>query len=185
MARLFPPMIVAACAVVLGLVVAPTAAHAQKGPEKTFAGKVILSAKRFPTAAKSASAYTSAIRKLSKRDFMEDKAKGEWKIYFAAFLNKPLDDLEVLVKLYDVSDRTKNLLVSFEQYTDTRGQRTIISQFTLERKTVGVNKNVIIEIEYKGRRLAAGQFRILGEAERYSGKVDFSEDDTKGKDEEE
>jgi hypothetical protein len=185
MARLFRPVLVAACAVVIGLAFAPSAAYAQKGPEKTFAGKVILSAKRFPTQAKSASAYTSAIRKLSKRDFMEDKANQNWKIHFAAFLNKPLDDLEVMVKLYDVTGQAKTLLASFEQYTDERGQRTIISSFTLERKTVGVNKNIIIELEYRGRRLAAGQFRILGEAERYSGKVDFSDDDTKSKDEEE
>lgn len=185
MARLFRPMIVAACAVVLALAFAPSVAHAQRGPEKTFAGKVILSAKRFPTTAKSARAYTTAIRKLSKRDFMEDKANQNWKIHFAAFLNKPLDDLEVLVKLYDVTGGAKTMLASFEQYTDTRGQRTIISSFTLERKSVGVNKNVIIELEHRGRRLAAGQFRILGEAERYSGKVDFSEDDTQSKDEEE
>jgi hypothetical protein len=168
-------VLVASCTFILGLLVAPADAG-PKGPEKVFAGKVILSNKRFPTYAKSASAYVSAIKKQSKRDFMEDKATGEWKIHFAAFLSKPLDDLEIMVKLYDVTGRSKSLLVTFEQFTDQRGQRTIISQFTLDRKTVGVNKNVIIELEYRGTRLAAGQFRILGEAEVYSGKVDFSEE---------
>ena len=175
MPRLSCPLFVATCAIVLGLVATPVTAG-PKGPEKVFAGKVILSNKRFPTYAKSASAYVSAIKKQSKRDFMEDKATGEWKIHFAAFLSKPLDDLEIMVKLYDVTGRSKSLLATFEQFTDQRGQRTIISQFTLDRKQVGVNKNVIIELEYKGTRLAAGQFRILGEEERYSGKVDFSEE---------
>jgi hypothetical protein len=160
-------------------------AAAGPNPEKVFSGKVMLSNKRFPTYSKSASAYISAIKKQSKRDFQEDKTNKNWKIYFAAFLSKPLDDIEILVKLYDVSGRSKSLLATFEQFTDERGQRTIISQFTLERDLVGVNKDVIIELEHKGRRLAAGQFRILGEEERFSGKVDFSDDDTKDKDEEE
>lgn len=177
---------VAATAVVLALFAAPRPAVAGgKSPEKVFAGKVILSSKRFPTYSKSASAYISAIRKLSKTSFMEDKSTGSWKIYFAAFLNKPLDDLEILVKLYDVTGRTKSVLATFEQFVDQRGQRTIISEFTLSREQVGVNKEIVIELDYKGRRMAAGQFRILGEAEKYSGKVDFSEDDTKSKDEEE
>jgi hypothetical protein len=177
---------VAATAVVLALFAAPNPAVAGgKSPEKVFAGKVILSSKRFPTYSKSASAYISAIRKLSKTSFMEDKATGGWKIYFAAFLTKPLDDLEILVKLYDVTGRSKSVLATFEQFVDQRGQRTIISEFTLARDQVGVNKEIVIELDYKGRHMAAGQFRILGEAEKYSGKVDFSEDDTKSKDEEE
>lgn len=178
---------VAATAVVLALFAAPNPAVAGggKSPEKVFAGKVILSSKRFPTYSKSASAYISAIRKQSKTSFMEDKSTGSWKIYFAAFLTKPLDDLEILVKLYDVTGRTKSVLATFEQFVDQRGQRTIISEFTLSREQVGVNKEIVIELDYKGRRMAAGQFRILGEAEKYSGKVDFSEDDTKSKDEEE
>jgi hypothetical protein len=177
-------MFVAACAVALALVVTPADAGPARGPEKVFAGKVILSSKRIPLYAKSPGAYVSMIRKLSKRDFQEDKTNQNWKVHFAAFLSKPLDDLEILVKLYDVTGGAKSLLASFEQYTDTRGQRTIISSFTLERKQVGVNKQIIIELEHKGRRLAAGQFRILGEAERYSGKVDFSAEETQDKEEE-
>lgn len=177
----------AALAVVLGVALArPAQAGPARGPEKVFAGKVILSNKRFPTYSKSASAYVSAIKKQAKTTFMEDKANHQWKIYFAAFLSKPLDDIEVMIKLYDVTGRQKSLLATFEQFTDERGQRTIISNFTLDRDQVGVNKEVIIEVESKGRRLAAGQFRILGEAEHYSGKVDFSDDeDSEKKDEEE
>ena len=94
-------------------------------------------------------------------------------------------DLEVMVKLYDITGRSRQLLSSFEQFTDQRGQRTIISEITLERKTIGVNKEIQIELDYRGKILATGRFKILGEAERYSGKVDFSDEDTQGKDEEE
>jgi hypothetical protein len=157
-----------------------------RGPEKVFAGKVILSDKRFPTYAKSASAYTSAIRRQSKLNFQEDRTNQSWKIHFAAFLKSPLDDLEIIVKLYDLSGGSKALLTSFEQFTDTRGQRTIISSIKLERKSVGVNKDILIVMEHRGRTMASGRFRILGQAERYSGKVTFSEDEAKnGGDEDE
>jgi hypothetical protein len=173
MARLF-----VALALTLALA-SPAAADAPRGPEKVFAGKIILSTKRFPTYAKSPSAYVSAIRKQSATKFHEDKATGEWNIYFAAFLKPALNDLEYTVKLYDLTDG-RTMLMSFEGFTDVRGQRTIISKLKLDKKQVGVNKDVLIDIEYRGKRLATGRFRILGEGERYSGKVDFSEDDTKG-----
>ena len=36
-------------------------------------------------------------------------------------------------------------------------------------------------MESKGKILASGRFKILGEGEHYSGKVDFSDDDANGK----
>src|SRR4051812_28838110 len=80
-------------------------ALAQKGPEKAFAGKVMLSDKRFPSKAKSPDAYTAAVKKQSKTSFQEDKKTGAWKVYFAAFLRSPLDDLEYSVKLFDVTGK--------------------------------------------------------------------------------
>jgi hypothetical protein len=170
--------IAVALALVLGLVAAGAApAHAQRGPEKAFAGKVLLSAKRFPTQAKSANAYVAALRKQSKTTFLEDREKKEWKIHFAAFFKAPLDDLEVVVKLYDISNGGQAMLATFEQYLDGRGQRSLISNMKLERKQFGVNKHILITVESRGRVLATGRFKIVGEAERYSGKVDFSEDE--------
>ena len=160
--------------------IAPTVAQAGgSGPEQVFAGKVITSKKSFPTSAKSASAYVSAIRKISTTTFNEDKETQSWKVNFGAFLKAPLDDVEYVVKLYDLSTRPATLLTSFDQYSDQRGQRTIISNFTIDRKTAGVNKDISIVVESKGRKLASGKFHIAGEWEKFSGKVDFSDEDTK------
>ena len=147
-----------------------------------FAGRVITSKKSFPTSAKSASAYVAAIRKITTTSFAEDKESQSWKINFGAFLKAPLDDVEYVVKLYDLSTKPAVLLTSFDQYSDQRGQRTIISNFTLDRKLAGVNKDISIVVESKGRTLAAGRFHITGEWEKFSGKVDFSDDDTKKSD---
>ena len=89
------------------------------------------------------------------------------------------------MKLYDTQTGSKVLLASFEQYVDQRGQTALLSQFTLERKLVGVNKQVLMIIEVGGRSVASGKFKILGQEERLSGKVDFSEDDTHKTDDEE
>lgn len=156
-------------------------AHADRTPDKVFAGKILTSDKKFPTYAKSAGAYVTALKKQSKANFWEDKQKGTWKIYFAAFFKKGLSDIEVVVKLYDLSTSPKSMIASFEQYLDQRGQTALLSQFSLDKKLVGVNKQVFMTIEVGGKVVAAGKFKILGEGERYSGKVDFSDEDTQKK----
>ncbi len=150
------------------------------GPEKAFKGKILFSDKRFPMNARSPGAYTSKLRKQKKEKFWENKTKKGWKIYYAAFFNRPYNDLEVTVKMYDISDGRKQMLGSFEQYLDKRGERVIISYVEIERKYFGVNKRVLMQVEdYKGRVYAKGYFKILGEAERYSGQVSFTEEETK------
>lgn len=164
-----------AIALVVGLVSRPAAADTS--PDKVFAGKIITSDKKFPTKAKSGAAMVSAIRKQSKAVFMEDKLKKTWRIYFAAFFKKGLGDIEVEVKLYDTAQPGSAPFASFEQYVDERGGKALFSDFTLERKLVGVNRDVMMVLEVGGVAIAKGKFRILGEAEKLSGKVDFSNDD--------
>ena len=105
------------------------------------------------------------MRKLSATNFYEDKATHTWKIYFAAFLKTPLNDVEYVIKFYDVSGKGQPLIASSDQFTDTRGEKTIVSNIKLEKKTMGVNKEVMITLENKGRVLASGRFKILGEGE--------------------
>jgi hypothetical protein len=164
---------------VLALVIlVPRAAHAGGDPNKQFAGKIMLSDKRFPTQAKSPAAFAANVKKLSKTAFQENKESHSWKIYMIGFLKSPLSDLEYIVKIYEVGGKGGNsLLQSFEQYTDSNGQKTLVSNITLEKKTFGVNKELMITMESKGHVLASGRFKILGEGEHFSGKVDFSKDD--------
>ena len=164
-----------AAAVALGMSVAVQTAEAGN-PEKVFRGKIITSNKRLPTRAKSPSAYVKKLKKAKVTRFKENKASKSWKIYFAAFFRKPLNDLEVTVKLYDMSSGRKHLVNSFEQYTDGRGQMSLISHIELEREYFGVNKKILIVMESRKSVLAQGTFHILGEAEKLSGKVDFTDE---------
>lgn len=163
--------IAAACALTL------VAAQADAGkPERVFRGQIITAKKRIPTSAKSPNAFIRKLRKLKTTKFWENKEKKSWKIYYAAFFRKPLNDLEVTVKLWDVSTGRKHLLTSFEQYLSGRGQQSLISHITLERDDFGVNKKIMMTLESRGRVLAMGTFHILGQAEKFTGEVDFSDE---------
>jgi hypothetical protein len=159
------------------LFAAPAAAER---PNPAFAGRIMLSDKRFPASAKSLAAFNAQINKQSKTSFFEDKDK-KWKIYFAGFLKAPLNDVEYVVKLYELSGRGQQLLATIEQFTDSRGQVSLLSNMTLERKTIGANKQLLITIENGGKVLASNKFKILGQQEKFTGKVDFSEDEANGK----
>lgn len=148
-------------------------------PEDVFAGKILLSDKAFLRAAKSTAAYISGLRKQSRDRFMEDKEKREWKIHYAAFFAKPVSELEVVAKFFDVSSGSRRLVESYEQYLDTRGQRAIVGNVTL-RKGVGAydaNTKILMVMESNGRVLAQTSFFIGGEKKKYSGKAQFSEEE--------
>ncbi len=150
-------------------------------PNQVFRGKIMLSKKRFPLTAKSKNAYIAAVRKQSGSNFHENKEKGTWKIYFAAFLKKPLNDVEYVIKFYELGRGTQQLLGASEAFSDERGQKTIVSNITLEKKAFGVNKQLLMTIENKGTVYASARLKILGEGEHFTGKVDFSEDEANGK----
>ena len=99
-------------------------------PNQVFKGKIMLSTKRFPLTAKSKDSYISAVRKQSTSNFQENKADGTWKIYFAAFLSKPLNDVEYVIKFYELGGGTQQLLGASEAFNDERGQKTIVSNIT-------------------------------------------------------
>ncbi len=165
-----------AAGVMLGLLFGHQEAFAKKSPEKVFRGQILTSNKRFPTSAKSASAYIQKLKKNKKNKFQEDKKTKSWKVYIAAFFRKPLNDLEVTVKLYDVTNKRRHLVTSFEQYTEGRGQTSLISHIKLEREYFGVNKKIMVTMETRKSVLAQGTFQILGEEVKHSGQVDFTDE---------
>ncbi|MEO6774782.1 MAG: hypothetical protein ABI467_17535 [Kofleriaceae bacterium] len=155
---------------------------AAQNPEVAFNGRIMTSTKRFPQTAKSPSAYTAAIRKQAGSNFYEDKTDHTWTVYFAAFLKKPLNDVEYVIKFYELGRGAPSLIATTEAFNDERGQKTIVSKIKLEKQQMGVNKELQMTIENKGTVYASTRFKILGEGEHFTGKVNFSDDDANGKD---
>jgi hypothetical protein len=158
---------------------------AAESPEQAFKGKIMTSSKRFPQTAKSPTAYTAMIRKMSQSNFFEDKTDHTWTIYFAAFLKTPLNDVEYVIKFYELSGKSQQLLATSENFNDERGQKTIVSKIKLDKKQMGVNKELLMTLENKGTVYASTRFKLLGEGEKFTGKVNFSEDEAQGKDKDE
>jgi len=170
------------CVAVVTLLVALLAAGPAMAEKvnPAFAGRIMLSDKRFPASASSLAAFNAKVRAISKTNFFEDKEKKGWKVHFAGFLKAPLNDVEYMVKIYELGRGSQQLLVSFEQFTDERGRAVLLSSMTLERKQIGVNKELLMTIENKGRVLASGRLKILGQGDKFTGKVDFSEEEGQG-----
>jgi hypothetical protein len=168
---------------VLAVSLALGSAAEARNPEDVFRGQIITSSKRIPTKASSKSAYISQLKRQKTGRFYENKSTKSWKVYYTAFFRKPLNSLEVTVKIYDISSGAKHMLASFEQYMDKRGARSITSHVVLERDSFGVNKNLMMVVEGNGSVLSSARFAIIGEAEKYSGQVNFSEEEaSKGTD---
>ena len=157
-------------------------ASADDLPNRVFNGKIMTSAKRFPTTSKSQSAYVAAIKKQSTSNFMEDKSDHTWMVYFAAFLKRPLNDVEYTIKFYELGSGGQRLLGTSDQFNDERGQKTIVSKIKLEKKSFGVNKELLMTIENKGTIYASARFKILDKGDKFSDKMNFSEDEAQGKD---
>ena len=166
------------------MVVFATSSARAQDPNQVFKGRIMMSAKRFPLNARSKDAYIAQVRKQASSNFQEDKEKKAWKIYFAAFLKAPLNDVEYVVKFYELGRAGQQLLGASEAFNDERGQKTIVSNITLDKKSFGVNKELLMTIESKGNVLASSRFKILGEGEKFSGKVNFSEEEAAGKSDE-
>ncbi|HEY1811287.1 MAG TPA: hypothetical protein VGG74_02965 [Kofleriaceae bacterium] len=167
--------------VALALVFIATGRPAAAGdaPGRVFNGRMMTSAKRFPMSAKSQGQFIANVRKLQQTNFMENKADHTWTVYFLAFLKSPLNDVEYVIKFYDIR-QGQQLLGTMEEFNDQRGQTTIASKMTLDKNIVGVNKELLVTLENKGKIYASTRIKIIGEGEHYTGKVNFSDDDANG-----
>jgi hypothetical protein len=171
-------------AVVVLLTLVYTIAWARK-PEDVFGGKILISDRAFPTSAKSPDAFVDALRKQSREVLQEDKENKQWQVFYAAFFKQPVTELEISIRVYDVTNGAKRLVDTFEQYPSSQqgGIRAYVSNVALKRgdgsSGYDPNTKILMVMETKGRLLAQAQFVIQGEAKKYKGTVDFSEEETK------
>lgn len=160
----------------------PLVAEAKK-PEDIFGGKILVSNAPFPTTAKSEAAYVGALKKNTKPAILENKETQQWQVFYAAFFKEPVNDLEVSIRVYDVTGGARRLVDTFEQYLSNSTARAYVSAVNLKRgdgsQGYDPNTKILMVMEAKGRVLAQAQFQIVGEARKYKGTVDFSEPEDK------
>ena len=92
--------------------------------------------------------------------------KGTWNLEYLAFFARPLDDSEIQVKFYDIT-QGKKYVAGDPQYTRERGSRIFGSSIELAKPEFDVRKHYKMTIESQGARhrhhhlLAARQGRQL------------------------
>ena len=153
-------------------------------PEDVFKGRVIVTANRLPLRFPSANAFIAAINKAKTDRIWPKEEKGEhvqWNLEYIAFFASPLNDNEVNVKFYEVTGGGQRYVAGDEQMTRERGTRIFASNITLGATEFEVNKKYYMTVESGRRIIAATSFWLRGKGPNYSGKVEFSDDDAKGK----
>jgi hypothetical protein len=170
----------------LALMLVLVPAHARK-PEDLFRGKIIVLKKPLPVNIKSAEHLISELKKNQiEHVWPQDKGEKSWKIEYAAFFAQPLNDVQAEAKFYDVTDKSRppRFITSDSQYTSKRGERYLFNSIILDKSDEGFNPNkrYMMRLESKKRIIATTTFVLRGKGPKYSGKVEFTEDDTKQKD---
>ena len=153
-------------------------------PEDVFKGRIIITKKRLPMRFSSAGAFISAVQS-SKVDKLwptsEDGAdKGTWNVEYIAFFAQPLNDSEIQVKFYDIT-AGKKYVAGDAQYTREKGSRIFSSSIVLAKPEFDVRKHYMMTAESRGRMIASTTFWLLGKGANYSGKVEFSDEETRRK----
>jgi len=152
-------------------------------PEDVFGGKILVSDQPFPTQARSPDAYIDAIKRNAKDRILEDRETKQWRVFFAAFFKQVPSDMEVNVRVYDVTNGAHRLVDTLEQYLSNGGIRAYVSDLKLRRGdgTSGYDPNTKIQLvmDSRGRVIAETTFYIVGEVKKGPTQIDFSQPDPK------
>jgi hypothetical protein len=154
-------------------------------PEDLFKGKIVITKGRLPMRFSSPGAFVSALQRARIDKIWPTEEKGEdhgiWNLEYIAFFAQPLNDSEIQVKFYDITAGERRFVAGDPQYTRERGSRIFGSSIELRKPEFDVRKHYMMTVESRGRTLATTSFWLLGKGANYSGKVEFSDEETRRK----
>ncbi|HET6280661.1 MAG TPA: hypothetical protein VFH73_06845, partial [Polyangia bacterium] len=88
----------------------------------------------------------------------------------------------IQVKFYDITGGDRKYVAGDPQYTRDKGSRIFGSSIVLAKPEFDVRKHYMMTVESAGRRvIASTTFWLLGKGANYSGKVEFSDSEARGK----
>lgn len=170
-------------AMALCLLLLPSALLAGKAPEDLLQGSLLISDSSFPLKWTSPGEYASRLKKLHKSSLNYDKKTGKLTVYYAAFFQYPVNDVQVNFVIYDITSgaNAKVKKGAWEAFLGRKGERAIFNSVELDKEDIEMNKKYLFAIESGRQIIAKGELTLRGEPPKYSGKVEFSEEDTKKK----
>lgn len=169
------------CALFGGAFFLPAPSEAGIGMvHRAFRGKVVITKKRPPTRFRSQGMFVRWLRGNRKQHIWPDKEnKKQWTFEFMAFFNRPLNDIEVKIKFYDVTD-IKKFVAADSFYIRQRGETIFSSNMILEKPRFNVDRKYRMEVlSPRNQLLSSSEFWLRGQKERYSGKVTFTDEEAR------
>ncbi|HXU69101.1 MAG TPA: hypothetical protein VN947_07215 [Polyangia bacterium] len=165
-------IVLAAC-ILLG-----ATASAKPVPEDYLKGKIIISDRSFPMSWTSVSSYVSTLKGMNKGTLWYDKKTGKLTLQYAAFFAQPVNDVQVMLFLTDITNGAHVQKVSTEQFME-KGKRVLFNSVVFDKEDIEGNKKYLLTLENRRHIIASGTFILREEGPHYSGKVTFTDDDTK------
>jgi hypothetical protein len=147
-------------------------------PEDLLKGRIIISDKRLPTSWTSPSSYVAQLKGLNKGTLWYDKKSGKLTVQYAAFFARPVNDVQVMLTLTDVTNGAHQQKATTEQFL-AKGDRVIFNSVEFDKEDIEGNKKYLMTIATRGQVIASGTFILRAEGPHYSGKVEFSDEETK------
>lgn len=148
--------------------------------ERIFRGKVVVLKKRPPFKFRSQGHFVSFLRKNRlKRVWPVKKGAKRWKIRYMAFFKRSHRDRQVKVRFYDITEG-RQFVAGDSVFLSSKGQKVLSSSFVLEKPRFRVNRKYLMYVlTSRNVVLARTTFRLRGRVERYSGRVTFSDEETR------
>jgi len=171
-------------ALALGMVVLSPSAEAAK-PEDVFRGRIIITDSRLPSRFASQGAFIQAVRRASIDKVWPQEEKGNdhavWKLEYIAFFARPLNDNEITLKFWELGSGSPRFVAGDEQYTRERGSRIFSASITVAKPEFETNKQYRMTMQSGNRVIAETTFWLRGKGPKYTGKVEFSDEEAKQK----
>ncbi len=164
----------------LAVLLGPAIVRAKQAPEDLLKGKVILSDKPLPMNWTSVGSYVAQLKAMNKSTLWYDKKTGKVTVQYAAFFAQPINDVQVDLVIYDVTNGAHSQKISTETFLN-RGDRVQFNTVTLDKQDLEGNRKYLFAVEYRHRMIASNTFTLRMEGEHYSGKVSFTDEETKEK----
>jgi hypothetical protein len=96
--------------------------------------------------------------------------------------NRPPGDLEFHALFYDIHDGPRNFVREMSVFVSDRTQRTVLHRLMLPRPTFRPNRRMEVVITVQRQEVGTQRFELVGEEIRHSGRVDFTDDQARGRD---
>jgi hypothetical protein len=155
---------------VLGLSALLLASGAWAGnpPPKTLIGKIVVLNQSPPEKFPSNTAFTKFIRTNSINE-VSPNDKGNWEFQTMAFFDQPLNDFEVELIFYDITEGSsvdmRRYVNSYTMYTRDHSAQTLAGKTKLIRPDFHANRTYMIVAKSRGFELARGEFSTVGLSE--------------------